>query len=270
MKYYIESKETTMWPKWILLKCLECNANILVPSFSPLHTRCPFCMEPQLVRRGEETPESFLNRANRDGKKYVMTNDTKKIHDHFLRRIMYCRDIRGCSSVGDGGGFIESENNFPHDTDAYINPFVNIMENASVSGNANVCGNVTISRCGQICENATVRGNLYISDSAKISGCAYVDSMNKSFHSVMIENSTIDGSASVIGQFMMAQNAKIGKFALCNTGSNLFCFLKNTHIEKPIIIDERFCVNAGFGHDRLSFNIQGTNAFEYHIINAQL
>jgi len=69
--------------------------------------------------------------------KYELTEETKEICGHTLHRIV-CVTAFESVSVGDIGGWIESENNLSQDGDAWV------YGNAEVYGDAKVCGNAKV------------------------------------------------------------------------------------------------------------------------------
>ena len=78
-------------------------------------------------------------------KKYVLTDDTIMYSCRTLHRIKALRSFSDVT-VGDLGGWIESEKNLSQKGDAWIYDDANICGNALVCGDAKVCGNAEV--CG--------------------------------------------------------------------------------------------------------------------------
>ena len=81
--------------------------------------------------------------------KYKLTEETKEIYGRTLHRIV-CVTAFASVSVGETGGWVESE------------------KNLSQYGNAWVCGNAQVYDNAQVCDNAQVYGNARVYGDAKV------------------------------------------------------------------------------------------------------
>lgn len=93
-------------------------------------------------------------------KKYELT-DESIIHDG--RRLFRIRALISFAtvSVGDLGGFVETEENLSHDDKAWVYGNAQVYDNAWVCGDAMVYGNASVCGDAQVCGDAdymTVRG----------------------------------------------------------------------------------------------------------------
>lgn len=100
-------------------------------------------------------------------KKYKLTDETKRLYDRTLHRIVALCDF-GNVKKGDKGGFIEKEKNLSHEGLCWI------YDNAIVCDNAKVCNNAKVCDNARVCNNAKVYGNCWIYDNAKVCGNARV------------------------------------------------------------------------------------------------
>ena len=75
--------------------------------------------------------------------KYKLTDETKEAFGRTLHRIV-CVTAFASVSVGDVGGWVESENNLSQDGNAWVYGDAKVYGNAWVSGNANVSGNADV------------------------------------------------------------------------------------------------------------------------------
>ena len=87
--------------------------------------------------------------------KYKLTEETKEIYGRTLHRIV-CVTAFASVSVGETGGWVESE------------------KNLSQYGNAWVCGNAQVYDNAQVCDNAQVYGNARVYGDAWVYGDAKV------------------------------------------------------------------------------------------------
>ena len=75
--------------------------------------------------------------------KYKLTEETKIVYGRTLHRIV-CVKAFALVSVGDVGGWIESENNLSQDGDAWVYGNAKVYGDAKVYGNAWVCGDAEV------------------------------------------------------------------------------------------------------------------------------
>ena len=77
--------------------------------------------------------------------KYKLTEETKVVCGHTLHRIV-CVTAFASVSVGDIGGWVESESNLSQCGNAWVYGNADVYGNAWVCGDAKVCGNAEV--CG--------------------------------------------------------------------------------------------------------------------------
>ena len=108
-------------------------------------------------------------------KKYELTDETKVIGNTTLHRIRALRDIpRHGVKSGDLGGWIEKEDNLPHEGDAWVLGDALVIGDARVSGNASVFGNARVSCNVRVYGDAEVSGNVRVFGDAEVFGNAEV------------------------------------------------------------------------------------------------
>ena len=104
-------------------------------------------------------------------KKYEFTGETKK---HFGRTLHQIKSLVAIASIGvsigDLGGWIESERNLTHSGNAWV------YGNARVSGNARVYGNAEVSGDAWVYGNAEVSGNARVYGDAEVIWISHVGS----------------------------------------------------------------------------------------------
>ena len=105
----------------------------------------------------------------------LLQEDTKKIGDRTLYRIRALVAIGMSVSVGDLGGYVESEKCLDHSGDAWVYGDAHVYGDARVSGNAWVSG------------DARVYGNAWVSGDARV----YGDDAIVWFSNVGSENGTL-------------------------------------------------------------------------------
>ena len=114
-------------------------------------------------------------------KKYKLDkNDTIKVDGRTLYRIIALVNIGTLVSIGDKGGYIESEANLSHEGRAWISRNACVYDNAWVydsawvSGNACVYGSAHIVGNAQVVGNDQVSGYAWVAGDACIAGCACI------------------------------------------------------------------------------------------------
>jgi hypothetical protein len=100
-------------------------------------------------------------------KKYEFTGETKMLGGITLRRIRALISF-GSVTAGDVGGWIESEKNLSHASNAWVLGDAQVYGNAQVSGNAWVHGSV------RVYGNARVSGDAWVHGSVRVYGNARV------------------------------------------------------------------------------------------------
>jgi carbonic anhydrase/acetyltransferase-like protein (isoleucine patch superfamily) len=124
--------------------------------------------------------------------KYKLKTD---ISVRFGGKTLYAIEaLRGFAdvSLGDIGGFIETEDNLSHEGDCWI------YDSAQVHGKARV------DRDAQIKDQAVVRDNAKVTDSAVVAGQAEVFQ-----NAMMYDHAHVDGMSTVYGNAQIFGNAKI-------------------------------------------------------------
>ena len=99
--------------------------------------------------------------------KYKLTEETKEIYGRTLHRIV-CVTAFASVSVGDVGGWVESEKNLSQNGDAWVCGDAEVYGNAKVYDNANVCGKARVYDDAWIYGNANVCGDAWVCDDAKV------------------------------------------------------------------------------------------------------
>ena len=100
-------------------------------------------------------------------KKYVLTEETKRVDGKLLHRIKAIRDLNNVKE-GDLGGFIETEGNLSHGGNCWV------YDEAKVFGNARVYDNAVVFNNASVCSDVHVYGNAAVYDNAKVGGDARV------------------------------------------------------------------------------------------------
>ena len=95
--------------------------------------------------------------------KYKLTEETKEIYGCTLHRIV-CVTAFASVSVGDIGGWVESENNLSQEGNAWVYGNAKVYGDAWVYGKAKVCGNA------DVCGNAKVYGDAEVYGNAEVYG----------------------------------------------------------------------------------------------------
>lgn len=139
-------------------------------------------------------------------KKYELTEETIKVGKHTLYRIRAIRDVGGGFSLGDLGGFIESESNLS--PEGYCWVYNNacvwgnsiVKEDAIVFNEAKVSGNAIISEYAWVYHNAWVYGNACVFGYSKVGGNSRVyGNANIGGVGLLKGCITIHGTASIDG-----------------------------------------------------------------------
>ena len=93
--------------------------------------------------------------------KYKLTEETKLVGGRTLHRIV-CVTAFASVSVGETGGWIESEKNLSQDGDAWV------------GGNALVCDDARVYGNAKVCDKAEVYGDAWVYGDARVCGKAEV------------------------------------------------------------------------------------------------
>ena len=86
-------------------------------------------------------------------KKYILTEETKKVLGVTLRRIKALRDFGGINA-GTLGGWIKREENLSHEGNAWVYGNAKVCGDAWVYGNAKVCGDAEVYGNAKVCGDA--------------------------------------------------------------------------------------------------------------------
>lgn len=126
-----------------------------------------------------------------ENRKYILTDETRKVEGRILHRIKAVKDFNGVHE-GDLGGWVESEDNLSqlgncwvYDNalamnEARIFDDAKIRDKAAIYRQAIVCGNATVSGkanvCGHaiVCDEAIVTDDAMVTDRAKVSENAFI------------------------------------------------------------------------------------------------
>ncbi len=164
-----------------------------------------------------------------DMKKYEFTGKETKYLGVTLKQIV-CVTAFGFISVGDIGGYIESECNLSHLDNAWV------FDSAMVFGNALVSGNVRVFDNARVFENAIVSGDAEVSGYAEVSGDARV------FENAIVSgNARVSGSALVFGSSRVLGNALVfGNAEVCT----LRAFTVSTNMHHVTITDTHITIGC--------------------------
>lgn len=194
--------------------------------------------------KGADNMEQEMNRDEvHEALKYELTGETRIFHDevenkdYTLHRIVATKDFILTNgekiSVGDLGGFVESEENLSQDGTCWVGGGVHWW--SAAYGNAKVSDNAYIEYAGisgnaKVCENAIVLGaaGIEIRDNAVITGNAKVI-QHMDEETVICDNAEIGGNAKIV-------DSKIGG---------------NCIVEDIEIIGGRFCENIKISEEQM-------------------
>ena len=140
-----------------------------------------------------------------DVKKYELLKcDTKKQAGRTLYRIRALVSVGSFVSVGDLGGYVESEKNLSHEGNAWVSGNARVYGDAWVYGDAQVSGDAWVYGDAWVSGNARVYGYARISGNAWVSGDSHVsgDDCIVWFSNVGSENGTLTVCKSESGLFV--------------------------------------------------------------------
>jgi UDP-3-O-[3-hydroxymyristoyl] glucosamine N-acyltransferase len=126
--------------------------------------------------------------------------------EHYGRTLYRIEALKSFNnvSVGDLGGYIESESNLSPSNDCWVYCNAEVYGNAYVCGNARLCGNVYVYGNARLCGNARVYGNAVVYGNAYVCGNARVyDS------AIVYDSAEVDGNAEVYGNATVYGNAGV-------------------------------------------------------------
>ena len=123
--------------------------------------------------------------------KYKLTEETKVVYGHTLHRVV-CVTAFASVSVGDIGGWVESEKNLSQEGNAWV------YDDAMVYGDAIVCGNARVYDDARVYGNAEVCGDAEVYDDARVYGDA-----------IVCCNAWVYGNAEVCGDAEVCGNAEV-------------------------------------------------------------
>jgi carbonic anhydrase/acetyltransferase-like protein (isoleucine patch superfamily) len=132
-------------------------------------------------------------------RKYEFTGETKQWFGRTLHRVRAVATIASIGvSVGDVGGWIETEGNLSRDGNAWVYGNAHVSGDARVYGNAWVSGNARVSGDAQVYGNARVYGDARVSGNAEV----YVDAQ-------VYGNAWVSGDAQVYGNAQVYGDAQV-------------------------------------------------------------
>ena len=99
--------------------------------------------------------------------KYKLTEETKEIYGRTLHRIV-CVTAFASVSVGETGGWVESEKNLSQYGNAWVLGNAQVCDNAQVYGNARVYGDAWVYGDAKVYGYARVYGNARVYGDAKV------------------------------------------------------------------------------------------------------
>ena len=133
--------------------------------------------------------------------KYKLTEETKEFLGRKLHRIV-CVTAFASVSVGDIGGWVESESNLSQEGNAWVYGDALVCGNAKVCDNAWVFGNAEVFGNAKVFGNAEVYGNAEVCDNAKVCYNAKVCD-----NAWVFANAWVFGNAEVFGDAKVYGNA---------------------------------------------------------------
>ena len=152
-------------------------------------------------------------------KKYEFTGKEKEFLGRTLKQIV-CVTAFASISVGEVGGWIESESNLDHSGNAWVYGNAMVYGDARVYGNAWVYGKAMVYGNARVYGNAMVYGNAWVYGKARVYGNAevYGDAM-------------VYGNAEVYGNAMVYGNAEVlTKKAITINSNSYHVTITDTHI----------------------------------------
>ena len=168
-----------------------------------------------------------------ENRKYILTDETRKIEDRILHRIKAVKDFNGVHE-GDLGGWVESEDNLSQLGNCWVydNALVmnearifddaTIRDKAAIYRQAIVCGNASVSGKANVCGHAIVCGEALVTDDAMVTDRSKV-SENAFIH----QKAWICDYAWICGDANVCHNATICDYAIVKNDDDYPVF-KNT------------------------------------------
>jgi carbonic anhydrase/acetyltransferase-like protein (isoleucine patch superfamily) len=119
-------------------------------------------------------------------------------------------------SIGDIGGWIESEKNLSHDGYSWV------YDEAHISDNARVCDNANILDNARIYDNAQIYCDAIIYDNAQVGGNAMVYNNAQIYQNAQVySNAEIGDKAQVYKNAWINSNAQLYGDAICTKAANV-------------------------------------------------
>ena len=125
--------------------------------------------------------------------KFKLTDEKMEYCGRTLHRIV-CVTAFASVSVGELGGWVESEKNLSQYGNAWVYGDAKVYGNAWVYGDAEVCGNAKVYGDAWVCGNAKVYGDAKVCGNAKVFGNAWVCG-----NALVCGNAEVYGNAKVYG-----------------------------------------------------------------------
>src|SRR5574344_1003103 len=135
--------------------------------------------------------------------KYKLTEETKDFLGHKLHRIV-CVTAFASVSVGDIGGWVESESNLSQEGHAWVYGNAKVYGNAEVYGNAKVYGGAKVFGGAFVYGNAEVYGNAKVYGNADVFGNALVCG-----NALVYGNALVCCDADVFGNALVCGDAEV-------------------------------------------------------------
>lgn len=146
-------------------------------------------------------------------KKYEFTGETRTVEineiTYVVKRIKALEPLDppgmdGDVSVGDLGGWIESEDNLSEDGMCWVDEEAVVVGKAIVKDNAYVCGHSTVKGEAIICDNSAVDDDSIIAGNSVISG-----------------NSLIHENAQILGNVVIKDNVEVKGWSIVYCESSI-------------------------------------------------
>ena len=129
------------------------------------------------------------------GKKYKLTDDTRKYYGHTIYRIKALKDF-GDVKKGDLGGWVESEDNLSQEGDCWVYDNAKVFDTARVCDNAQMHGSSRLLKDSFMYGDAKIFDNVWVSDASVILGTAKVHNNSHIYGRAVITGDAIVNKSS--------------------------------------------------------------------------
>lgn len=154
-------------------------------------------------------------------RKYVLTDETKKVENRILHRIKAVKDF-DYVHVGDLGGWVESEDNLSQFGNCWVYDDAMVLDEAKVFDDAKirdkaaiygwaiVCGKAMVSDHANVCDHAIITNEAIVSDNAMVRDRAKV-SENAFIHEMawIRDNAWVYDNADVCHDAIICDYARV-------------------------------------------------------------